>query len=383
LATSKGLILFIIPNLSIGGIQTQVMLLAKHYTALGHRTKVIGLHSCDADFRNDLISQGIDVEFCPEIGTGMKLYQSQSTYHRIMFWWGLTVWLRKQKPEILFPFTTSIDDFINAVWRLSGARMSLSFERGGHLRQKKEKRSWVKLLKKWSKPVYVSNSQHGAKSLAISRSIHIKKVRVIPNGYSPEVNDKQNHDQNPKLDSSKVVFLMVANFFGQKDHQFLLRAWEIAKPKRSQLIIAGLGKGSVCATNFALAGEFIKEHHLEDQITLLGEVSDSGYLLKLADVGVLTSKTEGCPNVVLEYMGAELPVIARDIPGVREILSHENQQILADFDDPSDLADKILIIESNEGLRKKIGQINRHHVIENFGLKKMFEAYDALLFNKI
>ena len=65
------------------------------------------------------------------------------------------------------------------------------------------------------------------------------------------------------------------------------------------------------------------ENQIAHHIHWLGEVENIFELLAAADIALLCSHEEGFPNVVLEYMAAELPVIASDAGGVPEIITHE------------------------------------------------------------
>jgi len=92
---------------------------------------------------------------------------------------------------------------------------------------------------------------------------------------------------------------------------------------------------------FVLAGEgderpavekLIRAHHLEDRVTLLGRRSDVPALLKMADVFLFCSRTEGMPNALAEAMGAGLPVVATDVPGCRDLVRHGQTGLLVPLD---------------------------------------------------
>jgi glycosyltransferase involved in cell wall biosynthesis len=60
---------------------------------------------------------------------------------------------------------------------------------------------------------------------------------------------------------------------------------------------------------------------IEDRVLFLGFRTDVPRLLKASDALLLPSRWEGLPGVVLEACAAGLPVLATDLPGVREIAS--------------------------------------------------------------
>lgn len=60
-------------------------------------------------------------------------------------------------------------------------------------------------------------------------------------------------------------------------------------------------------------------HGLSSRVHFAGERLDTASILGAADASLLTSSREGLPGVVLESLAAGTPVVAPDLPGVREI----------------------------------------------------------------
>jgi glycosyltransferase involved in cell wall biosynthesis len=69
-----------------------------------------------------------------------------------------------------------------------------------------------------------------------------------------------------------------------------------------------------------LEADVAKREALRGRVHFLGQRSDIPRLLKTANVLVLPSQWEGMPNVILEAMAAGTPVIARDLPEIRELI---------------------------------------------------------------
>lgn len=70
---------------------------------------------------------------------------------------------------------------------------------------------------------------------------------------------------------------------------------------------------------------------------------------------LITSDHEGLPMACLEALAAGVPVVARNVGGLREVIRHPAQGMLVDSDAPSDLADAILAVLSN-GARAEMRQ---------------------------
>ena len=88
-------------------------------------------------------------------------------------------------------------------------------------------------------------------------------------------------------------------------------------------------------------------------------------MLGRADALVLASYQEGRPNVVLEAMAARLPVIASDIPGTTELVSHNETGLLFQPGDVEGLAAQIDSLRDDLALRSRLGEAGRAFVVEN------------------
>lgn len=58
---------------------------------------------------------------------------------------------------------------------------------------------------------------------------------------------------------------------------------------------------------------------LDERVTILGERDDVALLLRAADLMIFPSVREGLPGAVLEACAVGTPVVASDLPGIREI----------------------------------------------------------------
>lgn len=85
----------------------------------------------------------------------------------------------------------------------------------------------------------------------------------------------------------------------------------------------------------------VKEHALHDSVFLAGSVTEAARFLKAADLFILPSKSESYGYVVHEAGLANLPVIASDVGGLRDIINNGVTGTLIPPDNPEKLADSI------------------------------------------
>ena len=97
-------------------------------------------------------------------------------------------------------------------------------------------------------------------------------------------------------------------------------------------------------------------YNLDDRVHFMGQQPRGrvSTLLKLADVCVVSSRTEGDPGVPLESMLSGCPVISSKLDGMKEYAKHEENILQFEVGDFVGLSNELIKIHTNEELRKKI-----------------------------
>jgi glycosyltransferase involved in cell wall biosynthesis len=173
---------------------------------------------------------------------------------------------------------------------------------------------------------------------------------------------------------------MIANLHRFKDHVTLLQAWrqvveQLEKTGRSSLLLlAGRFDDS-----YKSLKSLTSDLELGESVRFLGPVSDVSGLLSAVDLGVFSSRLEGCPNGVLECMSAGLAIAATDIAGIREAVEPGGYEFLAPPGDAEALADCILKLALNPELRTELGARNLDHIRNVFNPERMCEEMSALI----
>jgi glycosyltransferase involved in cell wall biosynthesis len=120
-----------------------------------------------------------------------------------------------------------------------------------------------------------------------------------------------------------------------------------------------------------------------NRIRLLGYRSDLPELYQALDVFALSSYREGLPNVLLEAMATEVPVVATKVNGVPRLVRHSTNGLLVEPGSVVDLAAALKRLLVDRGLRDELARAGRQTVEESFSfatrMDKARRLYDQLL----
>jgi glycosyltransferase involved in cell wall biosynthesis len=139
-----------------------------------------------------------------------------------------------------------------------------------------------------------------------------------------------------------------------------------------QLFIAGEGSARP-----QLEAEIAK-NSLADRVKLLGQVSDTRLLLQATDLFVLSSLREGLPNVLLEAMAMETPVVATRIAGVPLLLGDGAMGVLVEPASSEELATGIERLVRDAELRRRLALLARQRIEQEYSFERRMQRVAAL-----
>jgi len=176
-------------------------------------------------------------------------------------------------------------------------------------------------------------------------------------------------------------------WFADRSEPLLIAVGRLVKLKGFDLLIQSVAQLSVPA-KLAIIGNgeeraalesLVGELGLTDRVVLLGFQENPWKYMARADLFVLSSLTEGMPNVIGEAMALGLPVVATDCsPGVREYLDDGRAGLLVPPGDPRALARGIEQLLSDAPLRQELARRGRERIVQ-FDLSATVGAYESLL----
>jgi glycosyltransferase involved in cell wall biosynthesis len=176
------------------------------------------------------------------------------------------------------------------------------------------------------------------------------------------------------IPSDRLVLGTVARLTEQKGHTFLIRAVPAVVSRFPNVTFLFAGDGPLRERLEAEAGSL----GILKAVRFLGFRSDVAELLSCLDAFVLPSLYEGLPNVVLEAMACGKPVVATAVDGTPEAVKDGVTGLLVPPRDPGALAEAILRLARNPGLRRSMGAAARQKVLSEHRLEGQVEAFHAL-----
>jgi glycosyltransferase involved in cell wall biosynthesis len=152
-------------------------------------------------------------------------------------------------------------------------------------------------------------------------------------------------------DGEKLV-LAVGRLSREKAHRDLIAAFKhLREANRSlQLKLVIVGDGPERSSLEAYAESL----GVNEMVVFAGQVNDVQPFYNVADVFALPSHSEGSPNVLLEAMAANLPVVATAVGGVPEIVENNTSALLVPANDPRTLGAAMARLLTDGELRERL-----------------------------
>jgi glycosyltransferase involved in cell wall biosynthesis len=203
------------------------------------------------------------------------------------------------------------------------------------------------------------------------------KYALIYNGIDLEkfrqTVDEQQMRSELGLEPHTKLVGMIGRLEDQKNpFDFIRAASEVHKNyKNVQFLMVG---GGPLQTECEL---LIKELNLEGKFFLLGFRDDVEKILSILTMTTLSSLWEGLPIAFLESMSAGKPIVANNVGGAEDVVIDGETGFLVTPHQPSEMADRILLLLNNDELCKEMGQIAQQRS-SIFSKKRMIKQVESL-----
>jgi glycosyltransferase involved in cell wall biosynthesis len=181
------------------------------------------------------------------------------------------------------------------------------------------------------------------------------------------------------LRPDRMLFGAVGRLSPEKGFDRLIAAIHRLVERRFDVDLVIIGEGDARPE---LSSQ-IQQLGLADRVRLLGYRSDTADWYEAMDVFVLSSLREGLPNVVLEAMALETPVVATRIAGVPRVIRDGENGLLVEPGDVNQLTAALAGLLAAQEKRSAFAAAGRRTVEESFSFSRRMEkiraVYDELL----
>jgi glycosyltransferase involved in cell wall biosynthesis len=211
-------------------------------------------------------------------------------------------------------------------------------------------------------PVVVAVSS-GVRDALVAGGCRPDRVRVLLNGIDPAAfhrDPARRASARAKYGVSEhdVVIGAVGRLEVQKRFDLLIQAVATLREGHSQIRLLVAGDGSLREDLESL----VTRQGLGGVCRLVGQVDDVVEFHHALDLLVQSSEYEGTPNVVLEAMAMETPVIATDVGGTAELMRSSIEGIIVPSGDVPALVGAIGGVVSDPGGARKRAEAARRRV---------------------
>jgi len=222
-------------------------------------------------------------------------------------------------------------------------------------------------------------SVSAALAATMSETVGVKasRIHVIHNGVNVDRFDSgARHLLRDQLAirNDEILIVTVGRLEPVKDHEGLIAAVAQIKPSDVPFRVALVGEGALRDRLQAA----VERYGLGQVVHFLGHRSDIEHVFAAADIFVLSSRSEGLPNGVMEAMAAGVPVVSTAVGGVSELVVHGSTGLLVPPESPEALARAIEVLLASATTRAAFGHAGRRRAMERFAFDRMVKQYEDL-----
>ncbi len=354
-------VLIVIARFDLGGVPTQAFLWAKFLNEHGYESILLAPQVIDTSYLEILEAHAIRHERL------VLTHKRKGWLSNYRYFKTLIRALNTYRPFAILPFNKTLGYNINLIWRFTSAKKCFFMERNhGYDDKTTLLGSVLRKLSMANSDGLIYNS-----SAAANRSPFPKKTFVIKNSFvNPlHINEGVKDAGIPGIYEHSFVVLHIANISTQKNYPLLLNSWPKIREIYPEICLVVVG------AEVRVQLPEVMEKLKQPGVLYLGGQSHVLPLIKRANLCILATHYEGCPNVILEYMNSKKLLCASNVPSIREVVSELNLNLLFDNSSVDDFVSKV-----KAAIKLDVASVNR---IVEANHQKLLDQYSDNNFKKL
>ena len=215
------------------------------------------------------------------------------------------------------------------------------------------------------------------------------KTVVLLNGIDTNIYSKQKPSdmimKNYHITKNDLVIGNVGRLVGWKGQKYLIEAFIQLLSIHDNLKLLLVGDAIFDNDNYyKLLKKIVKQYDQKSKVIFSGHLTNLEKVYPIIDIYVHSSiEKDTSPLSLLGAMASGRPIVAVDIPGIEELIEHNNNGIVVKPRSPDSLAFGISRFIEDINLRVKIGQKNRNIALKLFSMEAYMNRYEDELLDAL
>ena len=335
----KPKVLFVVNGFGLGGIETYI----KRFLEYSHKELDISILSKTG-------KTGYYENIYKELDA--KIVLINVGFYNIRGFYLLYKHLHQNHYSTVCDFTGTFSGPILFLAKINKIKNRLCFFRGSQyqFRSNALKQLYLylcKILLKISATKILSNSKTALNNFFPGWEKKMKNTKVIYNGVSRNAKPQEVELTRRQFLIPEKSFVIghIGNYRPVKNHKLILETARVLCKKYSEVVFILFGENVAKSLS-----KTISKFQLETKIITPGVCSNPFNAHKLMDAFIYPSLNEGQPNALLEALYSGIPVVASNIPSIRECTPPKMKEALLDPNNPNKFVEKLELLINNESL---------------------------------
>lgn len=356
---------FLVPGLNAGGIENYLLRFLNYLPEKKNVTVVVR-NKKKGDLFHEFEKTGVNIHFQ---GVG---------FFNPVKWMKLYQYFKQQHFQTICDFTGNFAGIPLLVARIAGIKNRIAFYRrsSNAFKETPFRLVYSKFL---NRLVYIhatkilSNSQYALDFFFKYRKPGDERFKIIPNGVDASKfqtkETKEDARRYFKIPENSFVIGHVGRYDPAKNHETIFKVASILTKRFTNIVFLFCGR----ETNSPEFLAQLKTHEIENASFPLGLQVNLPLVYKTMDLFYFPSVTEGQPNALIEAMMAGIPVVASEIPPIKEVIPERGYLFLLN---PLKEVDAVNVLSEIY-----LGNLETSHLtfkddaIENFNIKNNFSLF--------
>jgi glycosyltransferase involved in cell wall biosynthesis len=375
----------IIARLNVGGPARQACILHEKLAPYFDTHLIIGRLADGEQDMSYLLSSGRNVLQLPQMSREISFWSDALAFWRILRF------LRKERPDIVHTHTAKAGVLGRLAAWLAGVPIIVHTYHGhifdGYFGTLKTKiyLAVERMLGRLSSRVIAVSESQKVEIGSEYRVLPQWKISVIQNGFEiGEFSRGCREEARKRLGLTRDDFVAVwaGRMVPIKDVQLLAQVIRKAAEKQSKICFLVVGDGDQKGELESLVRDC-------SNVRLLGWRHDMAHIWAAADVALLTSRNEGTPTALIEAMAAEVPFVAPNVGGVKDLAADPKDELPNGFGykaangylnsrSPEALLYGIEQIAENPQIAREMGSAGYALAVRGFSIRRFVEEVKTL-----